>query len=233
MVFLDSSTVHLLASMNRSTNALDSPVSFSLADSAATLWDPLPSHDGLMDAPDSLDNLASFAKTDDVLGDDEWLVSSRQTKRMRSTLSAQETSRGTRRNDRLRGTNRADRLRGLNGNDVLIGRGRGDRLFGGNGNDRLQGGSGDDVLLGEKGGDRLIGGGGDDILDGGEGKDIYTGGKGKDTIVTRLGDGHSKLGKADIVKKFQNGRDTIELEDITVESLAIVQGTGRRSDDTL
>ncbi|MEB3213430.1 MAG: hypothetical protein VKL39_18930, partial [Leptolyngbyaceae bacterium] len=55
----------------------------------------------------------------------------------------------------------------------------------------------------------------------------------KDTIVTRLGDGHSKLGKADIIKKFQNGRDTIELEDITVESLTIVQGTGRRSDDTL
>jgi hypothetical protein len=187
----------------------------------------------LLNAQDSAIALKSFANEDDATIDDDTLVLSRHTKFNQLRLSGQVNRRGTQGNDRLRGTNRADKLWGLNGNDVLIGRGKRDQLLGGGGNDRLKGGSGNDLLLGSRGRDRLIGGGSRDILDGGKGKDIHIGGRGKDTIVTRSGDGHSKIQKADVVKRFQNGRDRIELENITVDSLNIQQGQGRRSNDTV
>ncbi|MEL6221426.1 MAG: hypothetical protein AAFR31_02155 [Cyanobacteria bacterium J06627_8] len=186
----------------------------------------------MLDASDpELHSIDHLHEDDHLTGDT--VVFSRDTRRTRATLSSQATIRGTRRSDRLRGTNRADTLRGLNGNDILIGRGKQDQLIGGRGNDRLKGGSGNDRLVGGSGRDRLIGGGGRDRLDGGKGKDIYQGGNGNDTIITRLGDGHSTLGKADVVKRFQNGRDTIELEDISVNALIIRQGTGQRSNDTI
>lgn len=149
------------------------------------------------------------------------------------TLVAQATTRGSRKRDRLVGTNRQDTLRGLGGNDVLLGRGRSDRLVGGGGNDRLNGGGGSDRLSGGKGRDRLVGGRGNDILNGGAGKDIYQGGGGNDTFVIGLGDGSANLRRADTIRKFQDGRDLIQLDGISFSSLNIVQGTGDRVNDTI
>lgn len=150
-----------------------------------------------------------------------------------SVLSGQATLQGTGKRDRLMGTNKQDILNGRGGNDVLIGKGQGDRLVGGNGKDRLNGNSGKDTLLGGKGSDRLKGGGGDDELNGGQGKDTYIGGSGKDTIVLRLGDGSTDLQKADIVKRFQIGQDSIDLAGINGGAIAIFQGEGDRANDTI
>ncbi len=150
-----------------------------------------------------------------------------------SVLQGQGTLRGTGRRDRLVGTGKQDKIKGRGGNDVLIGKGRGDRLVGGNGNDRLKGNGGGDRLLGGKGSDRLLGGSGHDRLQGGKGKDKYIGGGGKDTIVVGRGDGSMTLRKTNIVKKFQAKKDAIELDGIEAGAIAITQGSGRRSSDTL
>ncbi len=149
------------------------------------------------------------------------------------SIITQATLRGTQKGDRLVGTNQQDTLNGKGGNDVLLGKGKGDRLVGSGGNDRLNGGGGSDTLLGGKGRDILIGGAGRDILNGGVGKDIYHGGRGKDTIILGLGDGGTTLNRANIVKGFQDGKDSIQLNGMNFDDLIISQGTGTRVDDTI
>lgn len=184
--------------------------------------------------------LTSLRSIDDelILADDiskRWPGKTKRVKSLgnRQRFNSQSTIRGTRRKDRIVGTNRSDTLKGLGGNDVLLGRGKGDRLLGDGGHDRIYGGRGDDLLSGGKGRDRLFGGRGDDILDGGKGKDFYRGGNGKDTLITGLGDGSITLGKADVVAKFQDGKDIVELDGIEFESLDVFQGTGSRTSHTI
>jgi len=100
-------------------------------------------------------------------------------------LTALESVRGGRGNDRLSGSNADNTLEGGGGADVLHGRGGNDVPMGGTGNDRVHGDDGDDVLWGQQGGDSLFGGRGDDFVDtreeaGGPAADAVDCGPGKD-----------------------------------------------------
>ncbi|WP_020178810.1 calcium-binding protein [Methylopila sp. M107] len=125
---------------------------------------------------------------------------------------------GGERDDFVFGSDEADRLSGGLGNDVFEGGGGRDSLAGGDGADRLSGGGkrdllngdvGDDALHGGGGRDRLNGGDGDDRLSGGRGADRLTGGEGADTFVfeTALVEG-----KADVIRDFETGVDSILLD---------------------
>ncbi|MFV0473999.1 MAG: hypothetical protein ACK5MQ_07285 [Pikeienuella sp.] len=112
---------------------------------------------------------------------------------------------GGRGDDMLDGGRGADMLKGGDGADRLIGASGGDTLKGGRGDDMLLGGDGADILKGDHGDDRLKGGDGDDILLGGRGDDILKGGDGADMFRFRALDGD------DVIRDFQNGRDSIEI----------------------
>jgi Ca2+-binding RTX toxin-like protein len=126
---------------------------------------------------------------------------------------------GTDRSDRLTGTQRQDVIRGLKGNDQLRGL---------NGNDSLDGGAGNDTLLGGGGQDVLSGGDGDDFLNGQNGNDTLTGGLGVDTFVL------SNRFRSDVITDFTDGIDFLKLTGgLTFGKLAISQGTGSTTNDTL
>lgn len=121
-------------------------------------------------------------------------------------------------NDIIYGGTGNDKLYGNAGDDTLIGEEGKDRLIGGEGNDFLDGGSGNDRLVGQKGSDilnggagndTLLGGGHADVLDGGTGDDHYHGGGGRDTFV--FGDDSG----SDVIRAFQNNKDTIDLSSKT------------------
>lgn len=90
-----------------------------------------------------------------------------------------------------------------------------------------QGRAGDDILTGFAGDDTLRGLGGDDILRGRQGDDLLVGGAGRDTFVLAASAG------TDTIADFARN-DKIKLAGgLTFEELAIVQGSGTQSDDTL
>jgi glycerophosphoryl diester phosphodiesterase len=87
---------------------------------------------------------------------------------------------------------------------------------------------GNDILLGEVTNDLLRGGDGDDFLRGNEGADILVGGDGSDVFFIEAGKG------TDIISDFQQGEDRIgHPSSVTPADLAIAQGSGDRSADTL
>lgn len=109
--------------------------------------------------------------------------------------------------DDLTGTNGDDSINLLAGNDRYNAGAGNDAVRGGNGRDILSGGNGNDDLAGGNGNDVLDGGNGDDTLDGGKGRDDLTGGFGSDDFV--FGKGYGK----DIVRDFQNDKDTLVFDD--------------------
>ena len=142
--------------------------------------------------------------------------------------------------DRISGGDDDDEIDGEEGNDTLYGEegedeidgGEGDdRVFGGEDGDLLEGGAGNDTLNGGKDHDTILGGEGDDLLDAGDDGARMAGGAGDDTMKCG-GDGPSicvfdliDFGD-DVIKGFEDGRDTIEIAtytgvsgfaDITVE----------------
>jgi Ca2+-binding RTX toxin-like protein len=68
----------------------------------------------------------------------------------RSSITAVENVRGTKRRDIIRGDGHANRFDGYGGNDLLVGRGGADRLLGGAGRDRAVGGPGRDRCVAER-----------------------------------------------------------------------------------
>src|SRR5262249_41751363 len=127
----------------------------------------------------------------------------------------------------IRGNGSANTLSGLGGSDHLYGNGGQDSLVGGEGNDFLYGGSDDD---------NLSGGADDDILDGGSGADTMTGGAGNDVYyVDNVGDVASEL--------FGSGEDTVYstvdftlgfgLEDLVLQGVAAIDGTGNSGDNLI
>ena len=145
-----------------------------------------------------------------------------------------EALEGTPGNDIFRGTNITDNYSALDGNDRVYGNGGNDSLDGGDGNDiiyggndndtldgglrhdRLNGDNGNDLLLGNDGNDILNGGAGDDTLNGGLGNDRYNGGAGADTFIIGPGLG------LDMIQRFEDGTDIIELQGIGFDDLALV-----------
>ena len=127
-----------------------------------------------------------------------------------------ETLNGDNNANTLKGNGGADTLNGNGGNDILVA--SGNTLAGADTNystnDNLYGGSGNDTLNGNAG---------DNILDGGTGADtIYSGG-GSDTIVIRSGDGGSTQSTGDTVSDYTDGTDSIGLDTITFDDIAISQ----------
>ena len=119
--------------------------------------------------------------------------------------------------DRVYGNGGADTLDGGDGNDIVYGGNDDDTLDGGVGHDRLNGDNGNDLLLGNDGNDILNGGAGDDTLNGGAGSDRYVGGAGADTFIIGPGLG------VDLIQRFEDGTDIIELEGIGFAELDIVK----------
>ncbi len=114
---------------------------------------------------------------------------------------------GEKGNDMLWGGAGKDFLYGGTGKDYLNGGADNDMLWGESGNDKLWGGAGRDKLWGESGNDKLWGGAGRDSLAGGTGNDKLWGGAGKDKYYFADKDGQ------DLVKDFENNKDTIYLGD--------------------
>uniref|UniRef100_UPI0040488B77 calcium-binding protein n=1 Tax=Flavobacterium sp. TaxID=239 RepID=UPI0040488B77 len=128
--------------------------------------------------------------------------------------------------ENLTGGSNAETLNGDNNANILRGKGGADTLNGNGGNDTLDSNSSDstnDKLYGGAGDDTLIGNGGDNILDGGTGADTITSGSGSDTIVIRSGDGGSAQSDGDTVADFTDGADSIGLDTITFDDIAISQ----------
>ncbi|NET44277.1 DUF4347 domain-containing protein [Okeania sp. SIO2B3] len=120
-------------------------------------------------------------------------------------------------NDIVYGQGGNDHIEGNEGNDIIYGGNNDDTLDGGVGNDILNGDSGNDLLLGDNGNDILNGGAGDDTLNGGLGNDRYNGGAGIDTFIIGPGMG------IDLIQRFENGTDIIQLEGIGFDDLDIVR----------
>jgi Ca2+-binding RTX toxin-like protein len=125
------------------------------------------------------------------------------------------------------------KIKGTSGNDRLSGGSTNDKIDGKDGNDRLVGDEGNDYLEGGKGNDTLIGGNGNDLLKGGEGQDILMGGAGKDRFEIKYKSNKSGYDFADVVTDFQDGTDTLKLDDLKISDIAIVQGKGSFANDTL
>ncbi|GAA4691488.1 calcium-binding protein [Nocardioides conyzicola] len=68
----------------------------------------------------------------------------------RSSITAVENVRGSKRRDIIRGDGHANRFDGYGGDDLLVGRGGPDRLLGGAGRDRAVGGPGHDHCVAER-----------------------------------------------------------------------------------
>ncbi|MFK7754044.1 MAG: zinc-dependent metalloprotease family protein [Sedimentitalea sp.] len=127
-------------------------------------------------------------------------------------------------NDTITGGLGGDTLVGLGGNDILIGdtstndyasggANSDDRLFGNKGNDTAYGGNGDDVIRG---------GGGRDTLMGQDGADTLTGNGGSDVFLFTTLDAY----ETDTITDFQQGRDMIDVSDMSymqMNSLTITQ----------
>ena len=144
-------------------------------------------------------------------------------------FTADTSSMGTRRadkisgssfDDRINGKNGADKIHGGHGEDYLTGSRGSDTVFGGlerdvlvgsRGYDRLFGQEGPDKLLGGRGRDLLFGGPEDDTLDGGKGADHLHGGPGSDVLTGNEGSDHlyGGLGADVFVYFLGDGRDTI------------------------
>ncbi|WP_068305203.1 M10 family metallopeptidase C-terminal domain-containing protein [Pararhodobacter sp. CCB-MM2] len=113
-----------------------------------------------------------------------------------------------------------DILYGADGNDVLGGGFDADYVHGGGGNDTiyagtgsfadtLVGGDGNDLIYNGGGNDKVFGGAGADELWGGAGDDTLTGGAGADTFCFTPSNG------SDVIVDFENGTDTILIEDVS------------------
>ncbi|NEO57816.1 MAG: DUF4347 domain-containing protein [Okeania sp. SIO3B5] len=120
-------------------------------------------------------------------------------------------------NDRVYGYGGADNIDGGDGNDIIYGGNDNDTLDGGLHHDRLYGDNGNDLLLGNDGNDILYGRAGDDTLNGGLGNDRYNGGAGADTFIIGPGLG------VDMIQRFEDGTDIIELQGIGFDDLDIVK----------
>ncbi len=123
-------------------------------------------------------------------------------------------------NDVLKGGGGDDVLDGGNGVDELYGEQGDDKLYGGGDNDILTGGIGDDILEGQGSNDTLSGGAGDDTLVGGAGNDTLSGGDGTDKFIVQVVNNG-----ADVIKDFEDGKDTIgftsadiEFDDLTIST---------------
>ncbi|MGD9866178.1 MAG: calcium-binding protein, partial [Pseudodonghicola sp.] len=145
------------------------------------------------------------------------------------TRSLIENARGGSADDTIGGNQASNRLEGNAGNDALLGFGGRDILLGGSGHDLLRGGAGGDRLIGDSGADRMFGDAGNDRLTGGQGNDQIRGGAGNDVIVggggrdILFGDGGADVfrfltaadsapgARADHIRDFTGGRDTIDL----------------------
>ena len=116
--------------------------------------------------------------------------------------------------DRVIGNAAANRLDLRGGNDSANGMAGNDVLLGGDGADQLLGHLGNDLLRGDGGADRLIGGAGDDVLQGGSGADRLAGDIGNDRLAGGTGiDVFIFSGGNDVVLDFENGVDTIVIDD--------------------
>ncbi len=128
--------------------------------------------------------------------------------------------------DTLDGGTQNDRVFGGTGGDTLTGGGGRDRLFGEDGEDSLLGGSGNDTLRGGKADDQLNGSSGDDDIGGGAGKDRLTGGLGDDEMSGGgardffVFNGRKDQGD-DTITDFQNGKDRIEVANVTFADISI------------
>jgi Ca2+-binding RTX toxin-like protein len=124
----------------------------------------------------------------------------------------------------IRGGRSFDAIKGKAGQDRLFGDDGNDMLQGGAGRDRLAGGGRDDTLEGGAGRDRLLGQAGEDHLAGGAGNDFLKGGRGADSF---LFDGLRDEGR-DRIADFQPGHDTIRIDGLTYDDLAITGGRNAR-----
>ncbi|NKB17041.1 MAG: calcium-binding protein [Pseudanabaena sp. CRU_2_10] len=142
-------------------------------------------------------------------------------------------------NDTVSGVGGDDNLRGGQGNDVVQGNEGNDTVNGNIGNDIVNGDGGNDVVRGGQNEDTLNGGDGDDTLFGDIGVDILTGGSGADTFVLQTNKGTDTItdfrsddsfgivsGEVDPtnLNVIASGNDTLILDKISGQTIAIVQG---------
>ena len=142
-------------------------------------------------------------------------------------------------NDTLSGAGGDDNLRGGQGNDVVQGNDGNDTVNGNIGNDTVNGDGGNDVVRGGQNDDVLTGGDGDDTLFGDIGVDVLTGGSGADTFVLQTNKGTDTItdfrsddsfgivaGEVDPTNLniIASGNDTLILDKISGQTIAIVQG---------
>lgn len=123
----------------------------------------------------------------------------------------------------INGTASNDELFGSGGDDILFGLGGDDWLSTGSGKDTLIGGDGNDTLRSGYGNDSLSGGTGADNLDGGDGNDTY--------IVENILDVAAEpyrgtLGGIDTVRSSVNYTLSANLENLLLEGVAAINGTG-------
>ncbi|MDY7024207.1 MAG: calcium-binding protein, partial [Cyanobacteriota bacterium] len=144
---------------------------------------------------------------------------------------ADEEFYGRSHNDTIAGGLGDDEIFGGDGDDILRGDlnarspggvGGDDTIHGGLGDDRIGGKGGNDLLLGDEGNDTIWGDDGDDILRGGLGNDVLTGddfsgGQGADTFILAEGEG------TDTITDFEVGIDTLQLDGLLVDDIAISQ----------
>jgi Ca2+-binding RTX toxin-like protein len=137
-------------------------------------------------------------------------------------LTGAFTIAGTPHDDYMHGTEFVDTLSGQDGNDAIRGHDGNDVLSGGNGTDYLSGGEGDDSLDGGAAWDNLQGDGGNDTLDGGAYWDNLAGATGDDTYVLRAGDGGDLVNPDRLTEEIGEGFDTIRIEGLTPEDVALI-----------
>jgi hypothetical protein len=153
---------------------------------------------------------------------------------------AEDDINGNKGDDIISGAGGNDFLRGGQGNDVVQGGGGNEEVNGNNGNDTLNGDDGNDILRGGKDDDALNGGGGDDTLYGDLGANTLTGGDGIDTFVLQYNKGTDTIadfrlnedafaivsGEFDInnLNVFDSGSDTIIVDKISGQTIAVVKG---------
>lgn len=130
--------------------------------------------------------------------------------------SSFETKDYLRGNDEIYGNNYNDMIRGFGGDDELHSYNGRDKIFGGNGNDSIYAGAGKD---------KLIGGRGSDLLQGDQGNDLLKGGGGRDFFAFNTDGGIFDLGR-DRIKRFQEDRDRIMIEEIYRNDIEVSRANG-------
>ncbi|MEL7036709.1 MAG: Ig-like domain-containing protein [Cyanobacteria bacterium J06592_8] len=158
---------------------------------------------------------------------------------------------GTSGSDLIQGLTGDDLILGAGADDQLLGNQGVDTVYGHQGNDIIYGGSGADLLFGGQGDDSIFGDNGNDTIYADQGADSLTGGDGTDVFVLETGTDNSSTTTTDLIVdfnvdedqiEFQNGLtfedfsieetpfgDTVILEPISGEILAVLQGVNRDS----